>query len=301
MAAFLSILLSVVLVPASGIYNTYVFQNMQKDVPAAISGPNAPIRDYARPILLKGNGKKAVLMVHGFSGAPSDFGNLPRLFQAQGYDVIVPLLPGHGRGARGLEKVTAGEWLEYVSKLYGELRPAYGELIVIGLSMGASMTVAVSVQFAKTPPDKIILMAPFFKVRQEWYYLLPVETYNDILEGYVPYLQSLPGQTAVCKESASAKTFVPRQYVATHASSEAFKVAKIARRSVKSFSRLKIPVLVLQSRHDRVTDYETTRRIVASLDPSVTRFVTLTRANHVLPRDCEASVIEQDIMEFAAA
>ncbi len=299
MSLLISILFSAVLLPASSVYNAYVSHHMNIDVPPAVSGPEVPIRDYAKPILIQGEGKKAVLMIHGFSGSPRDFGRLPSLFSAQGYDVIVPLLPAHGRGARALAEINAGDWTEYVFRTYEEIRNQYEEVTVIGLSMGSALSLLTAAEYADRPPEKLILLSPFFQVRQEWYFLLPIETYHDVLADYVPYLQSLPGQSAVCKGSPHAGKFVKRQYVATHASSEAFKVARAARQRVKDFAGLRVPTLMMQSREDRVTDYETTRKIVESLGSEHVRLVTLTRANHVLPRDCEAERIEEEILEFA--
>lgn len=301
MAYLLSVLLSTILFPASAVYNSYVSHNMNADLPAAVSGPHTPLSKSVQPVILQAGYEKAVLMVHGFSGRPRDLGNLPKLFHEQGYDVVVPLLPAHGRGARAMEQASAKAWLKYVSRTYLEMRAQYKEVIVIGLSMGASLSLLAAASNAELPPDKLILLSPFFKVKQEWYYGLSVETYHDVLSQYIPYFQSLPGISAVCKDHPKGIKTKSRQYASTRATNEAFKIARAARKYAYTLGRLNVPVLVIQSKNDQITDYNTTRRLVEQLNTPDVQLVTLTRANHILPRDCDAEYIEETILNFALA
>jgi len=57
---------------------------------------------------------RAILMVHGFSGSPTNYHDLPDVLARDGWRVRVMTLPGHGRSPRLFAKTTGDEMLEGV-------------------------------------------------------------------------------------------------------------------------------------------------------------------------------------------
>jgi carboxylesterase len=79
-----------------------------------------------------------VLIVHGFTGSPQSFEPQIESFQAKGYDVIVPTLPGHDSTPEELEKQRYVDFYRHVHTCYHEVCTR-DNLFVMGLSMGGTL------------------------------------------------------------------------------------------------------------------------------------------------------------------
>ena len=55
--------------------------------------------------------RSGVLLLHGLTGSPYTFGPLARVLSEQGYEVSVPLLPGHGTTPNQLRYTGWNDWL----------------------------------------------------------------------------------------------------------------------------------------------------------------------------------------------
>ncbi len=90
----------------------------------------------AEPFLLPG-GEQGVLLVHGFTGSPSEMRLLGEYLNGQGYTVLAPRLAGHG--TRVEEMITTGwpMWYENVEDAYHLLSGLCPDITAVGLSMGA--------------------------------------------------------------------------------------------------------------------------------------------------------------------
>ena len=74
---------------------------------------NKKINPKAKSIKLKANSKKLFFLIHGYTGSPTDFHNLPYLLnQKLKANVIVPLLPGHGTTIEDLDTLDFEDFLE---------------------------------------------------------------------------------------------------------------------------------------------------------------------------------------------
>lgn len=110
---------------------------------------------------------KVCLFFHGFTAAPFQFASLAQILFKAGYNVLVPLLPGHGvKGDWGpfnppplpTEAQTyedfAQDWLQRARSL--------GQKIVIGgLSGGGTLAAWLALEHPRAI-DKTILLAPYF-------------------------------------------------------------------------------------------------------------------------------------------
>ncbi|MDY0303097.1 MAG: alpha/beta fold hydrolase [Sphaerochaeta sp.] len=119
----------------------------------------APVRRCARPwaMLHPQQPTRAVLLVHGYGGYP---GELIRpgvdLFDA-GFDVYCPRLPGHGTSGRDFSRSRAEDWIGVTTASFEYLKGRYGEVAIVGHSMGAALATITAAAFSV---KKLVLLAP---------------------------------------------------------------------------------------------------------------------------------------------
>ncbi|QKS73305.1 alpha/beta hydrolase [Paenalkalicoccus suaedae] len=82
-------------------------------------------------------GKRAVLLLHGFTGNSADVRMMGRYLEKKGYSSHAPHMKGHGVPPEELVKTGPSDWWEDVQKGYQHLKDlGYEEIAVGGLSLG---------------------------------------------------------------------------------------------------------------------------------------------------------------------
>ena len=116
----------------------------------------------ARSILLTDGTRtaRAILLLHGLTDSPRQFESLAYMLHADGNNVYVPRLPQHGlRGqdARALGALTAAQLRAVADSVVYETRGLADSVIVVGLSMGATLAAWIAEQREIT---RALLIAP---------------------------------------------------------------------------------------------------------------------------------------------
>lgn len=137
---------------------------------AAIEAAEAPLVNPALHSILMSHGRRtprAYVFVHGITNSPRQFEELGRLLHARGHNVLILLLPRHGRRSmrlRELRGFRAEELRDYAGTA-ADLAAGLGEEVVaLGISGGASVVA----WMAQNRPevDTALLLAPFVGVRR---------------------------------------------------------------------------------------------------------------------------------------
>lgn len=131
-------------------------------VPGFVRGDH--IIPACRPFFLDHGHKRAILMIHGFTGSPADFRLFAKIYARSGFDVAVPLLPGHGSHISYLERLTFRELYIPLEPVYDFLAKKYDEVHVLGLSYGGVLASKLAMQ--RKPPT-LTLFAPAFYLSVE--------------------------------------------------------------------------------------------------------------------------------------
>ncbi|MFA5155934.1 MAG: alpha/beta fold hydrolase [Candidatus Omnitrophota bacterium] len=117
---------------------------------------NNTIRKY--DFFFKGS-DKAVLLVHGITGTPSEMRYLGKSLNKAGFTVLCNTLPRHCATLGELKQVTWQEIVDACAKDLQSLKQEYSKVFIAGLSMGALMSAHLAFKF----PDQvsgIIALAP---------------------------------------------------------------------------------------------------------------------------------------------
>ncbi len=235
----------------------------------------------------------AVLLVHGFLGAGSNFADLPDRLARCGWRVRVMRLPGHGTSPMDLRKVSADELERSVAEELTALRAHHKKVALIGLSMGGALaTIAAS----RVPVDALVLGAPYFGVTYHWYYGLRLETWNRLASPLVPWIYKGHRFVQVNRKEAKSQVFT-YPWVPTSAVNVLTEIGRRANRA-EVLDNVKCPVLLVHSRADEAASPEAAARAFGAIASNDKRALWLTRSNHVIFWDLEREQVGDEIQDF---
>lgn len=108
---------------------------------------------------LRAGHARGVLLLHGFGDTPQTLSYLARHLHERGYDVRVPLLPGHGRDVASFQASTHEAWIDAARSELIAMRARYEWSGLCGLSMGGALAVLLAAQVRDLP--SLVLLAPY--------------------------------------------------------------------------------------------------------------------------------------------
>lgn len=85
-------------------------------------------------------GSVGALVLHGFTGNPGSMRGLAEALAAAGFTVDLPLLPGHGTKIEDMIPTGFDDWVGHAEDHYLALAERCQQVVVVGLSMGGSLT-----------------------------------------------------------------------------------------------------------------------------------------------------------------
>jgi carboxylesterase len=108
-----------------------------------------------RPFFYEG-GETACLLLHGFSGAPGEMQDLGEFLHQQGFTVLGVRLFGHGTPLPDLDRARWQDWVASAEDGYYLLRSAGKRVVMVGMSMGASLALYLGSQL---PAEGIVALS----------------------------------------------------------------------------------------------------------------------------------------------
>lgn len=116
----------------------------------------------AAPFSIRNGNKDCCLCVHGFTSSPALYRKLAPKLAENGFDVVVPALPGHATCAEDLAKVRHfREWFSACNAIFQLLLGEYERVHIIGLSLGGTTATWFGENYPDEPKLKsLVLLAP---------------------------------------------------------------------------------------------------------------------------------------------
>jgi len=118
----------------------------------------------AEPLFLKGKKNVLCLLCHGYADSPFQMKPLAKHLNRLGYSTHALLLPGHGSTTEEMMKTRYYHWLSHFESLYLDAAKRYTKIILIGQSMGGTLSIQAAVRNAATvqPAAVIAISTPLF-------------------------------------------------------------------------------------------------------------------------------------------
>lgn len=238
----------------------------------------------AEGFCLEGSRAEAVLLLHGFTGAPSEMRPLGEFLNSQGYTVCCPRLPGHGTTLEDCEQSTAAQWYAVAEAACDQLLKEYRTVCVAGLSMGGLLAVKLA---AVKPIKKAVFLAPAITLQDKRVWLYPILKY---FIKYLPKLKKPLGKMG--------KYNITYKKMPTKPLGGIFKLQKECRK--KLLQQVKIPALILQSKIEKTVDPLGAQELYCGIatPEAEKKLVWLENSGHILTLDKECEIVFREILDF---
>lgn len=115
-----------------------------------------------KPLYYLNNNNKAIMFIHGYSAAPKELHYFSDLANENGFDVITPILPGHGTTTEDFKNSYFSQWYNFARDEYIKYRKDYEHFFIAGMSMGGSITLKLAEDYNdknSLKPSGIITMS----------------------------------------------------------------------------------------------------------------------------------------------
>jgi len=232
------------------------------------------------------SGPPGALVLHGLTGSPHSVAGLAAALGAAGFEVEVPLLPGHGTSPEELAGCGWADWSGAAEEAFVRLadRCGAGRIVVTGLSMGGALAAGVALAHAEVAGLAVVnpLVDP------------PAADFNRVLEAFLAEGERfLPGVGGDIADPDAREVAYDRLPVAA--------LLSMSRGLEELRPRLvgvRCPVLILTSRHDHVVA-SASSDVLAGAVPGPVERVWLERSRHVATLDLDRDELEQRVVEFA--
>jgi carboxylesterase len=222
----------------------------------------------------------AVLLLHGLTGTPIDMHYMKDALVADGYTVSAPLLPGRGTRPSDMFGLSWEDWMSPALAAYDELARDHDEVIVGGLSAGATMTLDIAL---RRKPSAVLLCATALGMGNPLAYLAP----------YVwRVIKQVPSPASDLVDlNAGAKCYDPAP---VRAVAELIHGIGLVRRRL---GEIRCPALVAHAVNDRLVPVHYARDLAARLGGPVTTLY-LEGTGHAITVDARRHDVAQASLAF---
>jgi carboxylesterase len=258
--------------------------------------------------------ERACLLIHGFSGRPSEMRGLGEALAAQGIRVYGVLLAGHSGDPEHLLHSNRKQWIASAEEGLAQLA-RYPQVFVAGLSMGGVL----SLLLASRHPERIAGVAalstptrniggwqgravPVARYFMRWFYPLAQLNFND------PKVQAQVLKQARLRDPAVDIDFSDAQTVAMIKQMIRIPVPAIAElfaltnQTRKQLGRVRSPLLIIQSKNDQTVNPACAEELYRLTTAAVPRSLHwLERSDHVITMGVEREEVYRLVIEFLSA
>ena len=227
-----------------------------------------------------------VLLIHGFTGSPSEMHPLGEYLAEKGITVKGILLPGHCTSPEDLASKKWQDWVNAVNDGYNSLKDdGIAKIFVCGLSLGGALTLYFG-ETHKNVSGLIPLSAPV-KLTDKRLLLLPL---LKIFKKYMP--------KDISREEENALYELPHFSYDIFPLSALQEVVKLVKIVYKGLNKITAPTLIIQSKVDDVVPAINGKLIYDGIQSEIKKLVMLEKSHHVITLDVEREVVYKEVEQF---
>ncbi len=243
----------------------------------------------AAGFVLPGTNGRGLLLLHGSGDSPQSLRYLATALNSTGYEVHVPLLPGHGRSPAAFASATASDYREFVSSALADVVRRNQWAGLIGLSMGGALA---AITASKSPSvDVLVLLAPYVVPTAQ---VRATSRFSALWSPVVPYVRGR-GEASVHDPIARDES---RAY-GTFSRGALAALVETADAGYHALSSLTVPTLVINSAQDNRIPRDLAERALSAITAPVEQH-WLANCGHIITVDyCKGTVV-QLVLTFLA-
>lgn len=248
------------------------------------------------PQLHEGNdgpeGRHLFLVLHGLGGGAYETNPLTRWINDAGYAVETVIYPGHGLFELWMTHSRWEDWVEHVSAILEKRLKEYDKVSLLGFSTGCPLSIKLALKY---PVASMIMLAPFFQLKSEWYLGAKLDTYVKNLYRLWPYVPVISLPIANKEGRLLAEAYRPYSFYSVHTVRSALDLIESI---LPHTSQLDIPLLMIQSEHDKVVCPAKAKSVFDAWPAEPKEWVGLTESNHILCWDNDKQTVIDRTLGF---
>jgi carboxylesterase len=210
------------------------------------------------------NAKQACLLIHGFSGAPTEMRSLGDALASHGLRVHGVLVAGHSGNPDDLILSSRKTWIASVEEGLAQLA-SYKTVFVAGLSMGGVLALTLAIRHperiagvvAMSTPTRLdnsfqVRLVPLARYFVKWFYPLKLLNFNDAK------IQAEILKQAQLRDAAITSIDFTDPKVVEHIKMQVripvpaiAELIALINRTRRNLGKLRVPLLVIQSKRDQ--------------------------------------------------
>ncbi|MEO6796508.1 MAG: alpha/beta fold hydrolase [Candidatus Dormibacter sp.] len=243
-----------------------------------------------QPFRLRG-GSPGCLLLHGFAGTPPEVRGLGEHLAAHGFDVLAPLLAGHGLTPEAMAQTRWRDWARSAEEAMHTLQADCGPVFVAGQSLGGTL----ALHLAATNPAVrgVVTMGAMGSPRffKDWR-LRVIGGLKHVVRWHVPgddcdlgdpsalrFLHSYARRPTVCIES----------------------LLQLLRILETELPTITTPALILHGRRDRTVDVGNAPFILDQLGSVDKRLLWFEGSGHTITVDLERNQVNAAVLQWLQA
>lgn len=245
-------------------------------------------------------GEHCVLMLHGLGASPLELSRLANDLNTAGFTVFAPNIPNYSYGT---ECGDWQDWVQHAEQYLWDLRPRYTTVSVVGLSMGATLSIALAQRESITSMVLLSTALAYDGWAIPWYsFLLNFANWLPFASRYryaeaEPFGIKNPEMRAMVKRalqkdhiSESGADYLPFKYV-----SEGRALIKEARENIASID---CPTLFIHAADDETVHMRNAEWAFERISSATKEFIYLGDSYHMITVDNERETVNQETVRF---
>ena len=244
--------------------------------------PDAKLRAAAAPESHDTDSRVGVVLSHGFTGTPDSMRPLAHACRDAGWNVRLPLLPGHGTRWQELNDSDWTQWAGEVDRVTRELLDRCDVVVVAGLSMGGTLATLMAQRHPEVAG--LFLINPAFTMSQLKIKAVP------FVSRFVPSIPAIAGDIKKQGVREAAYDRTPLRAVRSQ--------MKLWETVTDALPQLRTPTVLAHSREDHVVPPACSELFLRRTGSTWLREVVLENSYHVATHDNDAHILEKELLAF---
>ncbi len=237
----------------------------------------AAISEPAREFNFKGN-NTGVLLIHGFTGTPSEMRLLGEYLAKKGYTVKGILLKGHEAAPESVKICSYRDWIRGVVEGYKDLKQGCDEVFAVGFSMGGLLA---------------LYLARNFDVRGVITLSAPIRIYSSkTAADYIRGRIKAHFPEALYEKSARVLSCKRPPMLTFH---NFFRLIGYVKENLRHIDK---PVLIMQSYGDRRVRPLSANIIYNNIGSKDKSIIYLHKSGHIITCDTEKEQVFKEVYSF---
>lgn len=242
----------------------------------------------ALPRYFKGDGKSAVLILHGFRSYPGILDYLSGRLHQEGHTVSVPRLPGHGTNVSDFLNATWKDWFKRCEDAFLDLRANFETIHVVGSSAGGVLALLLASRY---PAAKLVLLAPAIINSNRLIWL------TGLFKHFIRRIKD-DGKLDGHDMNDPDVQYLADEYWRWIWTKPAHELFKLQRKATKRLKNISADTLILMTRKDNTVPMKAAVLIEKKIRAEAVRRVVFEHSNHHLSNHVEKEQVADEAVAW---